>query len=720
MTKNLAVAAAGGLDRRQFMIGGAAAGGLFYAFSLPLMSRGAEAAVTQSNVTAWVKIGTDESIVINVGVSEMGQGISSGVAQVLAEELMVDWSKVQVQFPPANLVYANPLLHSQGTFGSFSMRGYFQPMRVAGATVRDMLRQAAANTWGVPLSSCAANSGAVSGPNSRVLTYGQLAAAASALPPPANPPLLGTGQLIGTPVIRTDLAAKVQGKAVFGIDVQLPGMLYAGILHCPVVGGTYPAGYTPRAPRGAVAVVPLDNAVAVVVNTNTWDAIRTARGLTVPWVLPPDSASTDSVQMTQQAQNLMAGTGAATAESVGNAAAALAGAKAKIDITFSAPYLAHACMEVLNCTAQVTATSCTIWAPTQAPTSTAATAAALTGLPPSAITVNTTFLGGGLGRKIEQDYISQAIRIAKAVNGKPVKLVWSREEDFSNDVYRPMALSRVQAGLDAQGNVVAWSNRIVSPSISYQRNAAGFTGIDSIAVGGATKLGYSFGTRLVEYIRHPSPVPVGYWRSIGNSVNCFVVESAIDELAKAAGEDPLEFRQALLAGDARSVAVLDAVAELGNWGGSLSRGHAQGLAFSNMDGTLVAQIAEISKTTGGIKVHRIAAVIDCGPVVNPDSVKAQVEGSIVHGMTAALWGQMTFTAGKANVRNFNNYRMMRLRDMPVVDVTILPSSAPVGGVGEPAVPPTAPALANAYAKLTGTRIATLPMFPQPPGAGGGD
>jgi len=373
------------------------------------------------------------------------------------------------------------------------------------------------------------------------------------------------------------------------------------------------------------------------------------------------------------------------------------------------PYLAHATLESMNCTASVTASGCEIWAPTQAPGLVQLTASALTGLAPDQITVHCTFMGGGLGRKFELDYVSQAVRVAMAV-GQPVKLTWPREEDFANDQYRPMALVRVRAGLDATGNVVAWWYRNVSPSILFQRGWIGPNDVDSQAVDGAIERAYAFGTRQVEYTRHTAGVPVGFWRSVGNSINAFMVESAIDELALLAGTDPVDFRRRLLANDARSLAVLNAAATLGGWGTSLPSGHARGIAFHAAFGSIVAQVVEISGTTPlQIKVHRVACVIDCGRVINPDTVEAQLQGAIVQGMTAALWGTMAFTAGSVSPRNFNHYKMMRMRDMPVVTVQVIEGGPPIGGVGEPGVPPIAPAIANAYAALTGTRLRTLPL-----------
>ena len=495
--------------------------------------------------------------------------------------------------------------------------------------------------------------------------------------------------------------------------MTLPGMVYAAIKPCPTLGGTVSG--TVAVPTGAIAAVSLGNAVAAVAG-NTWQAMQAARQLSVNWSIPTSSASLDSTVIQTQAQTLMASGPVIVAESSGDTVGGLAGAASTVDVSYSLPYLAHACMEVLNCTVNLTSSSCDIWVPTQAPSSVLATAAALTGLATSQINVHPTFLGGGLGRKFEVDYVIQAIKIAQAI-GQPVKLTWPREQDMGNDQYRPMALSRIQAGVDSTGNIVAWSNRIVSPSILGQRGWIPPAANDSQATDGATALVYGFGSRLVEYVKHPAAVPVGFWRSVGHSINAFAVESAIDEIALSLNIDPLLFRQRLLSASldplaSRGLAVLNQAASLGNWGTSLPSGHAQGLAFSVGFGSLVAEVVEISQpAAGSIKVHKVACAIDCGTAVNPDSVEAQMQGAIHHALSAALWGQVTFSAGVPSARNFSNYRVMVLNESPSISVDIIESGAALGGVGEPGVPGIAPAVANAYARLTGTRVRSLPFFP---------
>ncbi len=714
---NTSIAAPAKLGRRGFITAAAAlTGGLLIGITVPGRARAGVPAASVSPVTAWVSIGTDESVSILVGSSEMGQGIISGLPQVLAEELMVDWAKVTTAHAPAGAAYVNPSSGMQLTGGSNSMRGYFSAMLTAGAAARTMLVQAAAAAMGVTPESCTAASGVVSAPGGKSISYGQVAAAAALLPVPANPVILsspGHYRLIGTPVARPDIPGKTNGSAIYGIDVVVPGMVYAAIAQCPAVGGTFTA--LPAAPAGTLGVVPVGKSAIAVVAHDTYTAIRAARSLPVKWSIPKASQAINSAAILSTAKTLMTTGAAVVGESSGDIAKAMAGAAKTLTLTYSVPYLPHACMEVLNCTVSITAAGCEIWAPTQAPGLVVMTAAAITGLPAAAIKVHTMFLGGGLGRKFEQDFIAQAVTVAKAL-GKPVKLTWSREQDFTHDQYRPFALCRVTAGLNADGSVAAWANRIVSPSILGQRGWVPPGGEDGQAVDGAVGQPYALGARLVDYVAHPCPVPVGFWRSVGNSYNAFVVESAIDELAKAAGMDPLAYRRKLLAGNTRALAVLNAAATLSGWGSAPAAGHARGIAYHESFGSIAAQVIEVTQTAATatqpaqIKLVRVSAAIDCGTAVNPDSVIAQVQSGVVHGLNAALWGRTTFSGGVASPENFDNYRMMRMRDMPRIDVTLVDTGGPIGGVGEVGVPCVAPALANAWAALTGLRVRDLPMF----------
>jgi len=693
------------------------------------------AVLAETQLGTWLRIGADESVTILVGSSEMGQGILTGLAQLIAEDLMVDWNNVIVEQAGANSIYKNPLYNAQMTVGSGSMRGYYQSLRLAGATAREMLKAAAAQTWNIPIANCQAAMGSVTNTqNSAVLTYGQLAALAATMPVPTNPPLVPDNQLryIGTGLKRVDIPAKVTGSAVYGIDVRLPNMVYAAVKHCPSFGGTLVG--TPSTPSGAIAVVPLQvmsgtgrgtettgmtNAVAVV-GTNTWSAMRMASQLNANWNIPATSQNLNSDTFFAQAEDYLQNGAPDTrqAEKVGNLRKFQNWGK-PIKATYYLPYQAHAPMEVLNCTVRITGTApnqlCEIWAPTQSQAATVATATALTGIPAAQIQLKTTFLGGGLGRKFEQDFISQAIQVALAIN-RPVKLMWSREEDYRRDQYRPMAVVQIEASLDTDKKVKTWKYSNCSPSIGLQRRPTSTT-VDSQAVEGSTTgtgLTYSFKSRLVNHLILPVPIPVGYWRSVGNSINCFAAESMMDELAASAGIDPYEFRRMHLDTSPRALAVLDKVATDANWAGSVPSGRARGIAMTQCFGSIVAEVVEISlQTSGQIRLHNIWCAVDCGRAVNPEQVKAQIEGGIVHGINAALWEQVKFTGGMSSVSNFNNTRKIKLREMPQINISIMPPNpnVSVGGVGEPGVPAIAPAIANAYFKLTGNRIRRLPFFP---------
>ena len=695
------------ISRRFFLSASAAAGGgLMVGIAVPQSAR----AATAATVNVWVTIGTDESVTILSSGAEMGQGVLSSMPQLIAEELLVDWTKVQTAPAPSGNQYLNPVTHSQSTGGSNNMRAWFKPLLLIGAATRMMLVSAAAQTWGVPEANCqAVVGGVVNTATNAKLTYGALAAKAATLPVPASPVLLSASagyRLVGTSVQRPDIPSKTNGSAKFGIDVRIPGMLYAAIKHAPVFGSTVAS--VGAAPAGAKAVSVGD--AVVVTGANTWAAFKNARSTTVKWTTPAGNSSATSASINAQAAALLANGPASQVESFGDVKAGLAAAAKTISVTYTLPYLAHACMEVLNCTASVTATSCEIWAPSQGADANLRTAMAVTGLPATAITIHPTLLGGGLGRKFEQDFIQQAILASKAL-GAPVHLTWSREEDFSNDFYRPMAMCKVTAGIDAAGNITAWNNRIISPSVmmrmfpAYVKN-----GIDGVAIAGATALPYKMGARFVDYAHVQTPVPVGFWRSVGESVNNFMLESAIDELAVAAGQDPVAYRSAQLT-DARALAVLKAAAQMIGWGTKPAAGHARGIAVSVGFGSYIAQAVEIAALTATtVQVVRVCAAVDCGPVVNPDTVIAQIQGGVVHGLSSALWGNVPISGGAAQTHNFNSYALVRMGNMPQVDVQIVSTpGAPVGGIGEVGVPPVAPALANAYYALTGKRLRTLPL-----------
>ena len=669
-----------------------------------------------------------------------------GLAQILCEDLMVDPNKVKLVQGGPTLANPAPIGTAINTVGSGVTRNNFWKLRDAGAIAREMLVSAAmARIGDAERANYTVAKGVITHvPSGATLSYGKVAAAAALLTPPASAPLVPDAEFkcIGKTLQRHDIPFKVDGSAIYGLDVRVPDMVYAVIRHCPSFGGRLAA--TPAKPPGVIAVVPTQvmagtargaeavgnvNAVAVV-GTNTWDAWQAAKSLAVKWTLPANAGSLNSTQFLADAQALMTsatpyvpgganppGTLYTVERSTADADAAIASAAKVVDATYALPYVAHACLEVLNCTVDyVAGERCEIWAPTQSSKSVLSLAATLTGLAADKVVVHTTYLGGGLGRKAEIDFVSQAIQVAMAL-GRPVKLMWPREEDFTHDQYRPMALVRARAGLDAAGHVAGWTYRNVSPSILAQRGVVlGATG-DSQGYEASQALPYDFGARLTEYVTHPSPIPVGFWRSVGASINTFAVESMIDELASAAGQDPFEFRRARLT-NPRWIAVLEAAANAAGWSSPPARGAARGIAIGTAFNSIVAQVVEIKKSgRSGFKVKKVTVAIDCYVAVNPGSVEAQIIGGVVHAMNATLYGRQTFANGAAQVKNFNNSRMIRIGEMPSVKVVIMPAPAAIdraaliGGVGELGVPTFAPALANAHARLFGQRVRTLPFFP---------
>lgn len=727
------------LDRRQFL---GAASGLTIGLCLPF---GAARAATTAAVNAWLTIGTDDVVQLAIGASEMGQGSFAGLAQILCEDLMVDPARVKLVQGSPSLANPAPVGSAINTVGSSVTRTSFWKLRDAGATAREMLVSAAMARIGDATRSNYTVAGGVIRhvPSGTTLTYGQVAAAAALLPVPSSAPLVPDSQFscIGKTLARSDIPFKVDGSAVYGLDVRLPNMVYAVIRHCPSFGGTLAA--LPGTPAGMLAVVPTrvmsgtgrgaeavgnTNAVAVV-GTNTWDAWQAAKRLSPSWTLPANVATLDSARILADAQRLMTSAPAYVAgganppgtlytveRSTADAGASIAAAKKVVDATYSLPYVAHACMEVLNCTVDYTAgVRCEVWAPTQSAKSALTLVSALTGLSPDRIVVHVTYLGGGLGRKAELDFVSQAVQVGMALQ-RPVKLMWPREEDFSHDQYRPMALVHARAGLDANNQVSGWTYRNVSPSILAQRGAVLGPNGDSQGYEGSQGLPYNFGARLTEWVSHPSTIPVGFWRSVGASINTFAVESMIDELAAAAGQDPFQFRRARLT-DPRWIAVLEAAANAAGWSSAPRSGTARGIAIGSAFNSIVAQVVEVSNTSSGLRVNRVWVAIDSYLTVNPGSVEAQIVGGVVHGLNAALYGRQTFSNGAAQVRNFKSSRMIRLNEMPAVSVVIMPPpsvadrNVPIGGVGELGVPTLAPALANAWFRLTGTRVRDLPFYP---------
>jgi len=698
------------VTRREFLqVAGAAGASLVIGFTLPSCARPPEGPPLEPN--AWLRIGTDESILVIVDRSEMGQGVSTSLPMLLAEELEADWSKVRIEFAPADPVYNNLLFGMQGTGGSSSVRAAFTALRQAGAAAREVLIDAAAQTWNVDRAECHADNGAVVHAGGRRLTYGRLVTTAAALPVPADPPLKepANWKIIGTRVPRLDTPPKVDGSAQFGMDVVLPDMLVAVVARCPVFGGkvaSFDAAAAQAVP-GVRQVVQISSGIAVVAE-GYWPAKTGRDALAVTW----DEGATAAVSSASIARLFaqQAGRPGAQARHDGNPDRALAGAARRLEAVYETPFLAHATMEPMNCTAHVRQDGVDIWAPTQFQTGAHQVGAAIGGVAPEQVKVHTTYLGGGFGRRFELDFIIEALETSKAV-GAPVKVVWSREDDTRHEFYRPASYHRLRAGLDASSRPAAWTHRVVAPSIMTRVFPDTVqNGLDGEAVEGAVELPYAVPNVHVDYVMTDTGIPVGFWRSVNHSFNAFAVEGFIDELAHAAGQDPYEYRRALLANAPRYLRVLELAATQAGWGSALPDGVFRGIAVHKSFESYVAQVAEVSVGSDGTaRVHRVVCAIDCGPVVNPDTVEAQMQSGIVYGLTAALHGEIGIEGGRVIQGNFHDYPMLLMAGMPRVEVHIVPSTDAQGGVGEPGTPPIAPAVCNAIFAATGRRIRKLPI-----------
>jgi CO/xanthine dehydrogenase Mo-binding subunit len=594
--------------------------------------------------------------------------------------------------------------------------GFWEPLRRAGATARVMLIEAAASQWGVDAASCRAEKGDVVSPTGERLKYGALVEAASKLPVPDNVGLKAPEEftLIGTPAKRIDTPEKVNGKAKFGIDAMVPGMTFATVAACPVFGGKVKSVDDSKtlAIAGVRQVVRIDNAVAVV-GDNMWAAMQGLQALYIEWDEGPNAnVTTESIvaQMARASKN-----NGVVARTDGDFAKALPAAAKKIEAVYEMPFLAHAAMEPMNCTVHVTKDSCDIWVGIQVVSRAQATAAEVTGLPPEKIQVHNDLIGGGFGRRLDVDGITQAVAIARQVGG-PVKIVWSREEDIQHDVYRPYYYDRFTAGLDAQNKVIAYHHRVTASSILARWAPPAFVdGLDADAVEGAAKqMPYGIPNILVDYVRDEPPgLTTGWWRGVGPTHNIFVVESFIDELAAATKTDPVEFRRSMLASQPRVLGVLNLAAEKAGWGSPLPEGVGRGVSVQFAMGSYLSQIAEVEVSKEGeVKVRRVVCAVDCGQMVNPDTIIAQIEGGIIFGLGAALWSEITLQRGRVQQRNFNDYRVLRINETPVIEVHLVKNSEAPGGIGEPGTIGIAPAVANAIFAATGKRIRKLPIKEQ--------
>src|SRR5579862_2489520 len=701
------------LSRRQFLSVGAAAGaGLVIGFYLPHGSRIAKDTFAPN---AYLKIAPDGPITVVVARSEMGQGVRTALPMILAEELEADWQQISIEQAGASTLYGD-----QTTGGSASVRTTWDPMRKAGAAAREMLISAAALEWGVPRSSCKAQSSTVLHPDSnRRLSYGQLVSKAAGLPIPTDPPLKQGKdyQIVGKPIPRLDVPAKVDGKAEYGIDFRLPEMKYAVLARCPVIGGKI-SSFNDSDAKKILSVSYVgkvgDSAVAVVADS-VWGAMEGRRVVNIQWDDGPN-ASLNSAEIYDSLKKSASGK-AATLYSIGDVSKVHG---RRVEAIYQLPFMAHAPMEPGNCTAQVRGSSCELWAPTQVPQDVRDSVAQALAISPDQVKVNVTLMGGGFGRRLEHDYAVEAALVSKVVNA-PIKVIWTREDDMRNSTYRPASYHQLSAVLDGAGWPIAFSHRIVSPSISAQKGTPGDGGIDPDLKDEAG-LVYSIPNISLEYVDVQTPVPLGWMRSVYALQAGFASESFVDELASTAGKDPLEYRLHLLANDedvryfdtiwrtSRMRGVLQLAAEKAGWGKGLPAGHYQGIACFACFSSYVAEVVQMSMKNNQPRVHRVIAAIDCGQVVNPNILEQQIQGGVIYALTNAMRAQITIDKGRVVQGNFDDYAPIRMNEAPVVDAYFVSSSEAPTGAGEPPVPPLAPALCNAIFSATRKRVRSLPLL----------
>jgi isoquinoline 1-oxidoreductase subunit beta len=719
-----------GITRRTFLkfsatVGVAAGGGLLLGFSMAAGSApqagqtviGGDAnEAPQSGVfapNAFIQIDRSGKVTLVMPKVEMGQGVYTSIPMLIAEELEVPLESVTIDHaPPNEKLFTDPLLGGQLTGGSTSIRYAWEPMRRAGATARTLLVAAAAQQWQVDPASCHAERGeVVHAASNRRIGYGQLVDAAATLPVPQNVPLKNPAdfKLIGTAVKRLDSPEKVDGTALFGLDVRVPDMVYAAIANCPVFGGTLASVDDTHAKTipGVRQVVKLDNAVAVI-GDHTWAAKRGVAALDITW----NEGAGANLSMRRIVDDLAhaAQREGAVARKEGDVGTAFSNAKTRVDAVYQQPFLAHATMEPVNCTVHVRPDGCDIWLGTQVPTRVVDTAREVTGLSADQITVHNHLLGGGFGRRLETDMVRQAVKVGKQVS-TPVKVVWTREEDIQHDMYRPYYYDAISAGLDASGKPVAWQHRIVGSSIIARFFPPAFQhGIDPDAVEVAADLPYDLPNQLVDYVRQePHDVPTAFWRGVGPTRGTFVVESFIDELAAQAKIDPVKYRRDLLGKTPRALNVLDVATKAAGWGNTVPQGQGRGVSVMHAFGSFFSMVADVTVEHGEVSVNRVVCAVDCGMVVNPNTIEAQVQGGIVFGITAALYSEITIKDGRVEQTNFTDYRMLRINQTPPIEVHIVKSSEAPGGIGEPGTSALAPALANAIYAATGKRLRQLPV-----------
>jgi isoquinoline 1-oxidoreductase beta subunit len=713
------------ISRRGFLtVSATAGGGLLLGFELVGCSRRSgspapagppratggqpQAAASGAELNAWIEIAPDDSVTFRVHESEMGQGVLTSFAMILGEELRPDWKKIRAEHAPADA----DKYGEQVTGGSSSVRGNFDRLRAAGAAAREMLIAAAARRFGVAAGDCRADGGVVSCPASgQRARYGELAAEAAGMAPPADPPLTAPEQfaVLGKGMPRLDTPGKADGSARFGIDVRLPGMLFAQVARSPIFGGKL-AGFKAeraRAVPGVRDVFAIPSGVAVVAD-NSWAAMKGKEALELDWD-PQGHGALTSGGIRAACLKALAGGKVARADGDAGKALKLAPRGRRLEAIYELPFLAHAPMEPLGATVRIADGRCEVWTSTQAAGPSREIAAKVSGLPIDMVAIHSTLLGGGFGRRSQTDFVEEALHIAVKVK-KPVQLLWTREDDITGGQYRPMSLARMSAALGADGLPVAWQHEVASPSLLKQFGPlAG--GLDRSALAVAADLPYAIPSVRVTYADPDLPVTLWFWRSVGASANAFVVEGFLDEVARLGKKDPVALRRALLADKPRHRRVLDVAAARAGWDTPPPAGRARGVALVESFGSVVAQIAEVSIDRGRVQVHKVVAAIDCGFAINPDTVHAQMDSGIAFGLSAALFGEITIAGGRAEQDNFDSYPVVRMRDMPAVETHIVPGTLrdKLGGVGEPGVPPIAPAVAGAVARLTGKPVRKLPI-----------
>ncbi|MEM5435733.1 xanthine dehydrogenase family protein molybdopterin-binding subunit [Paraburkholderia diazotrophica] len=721
------------VTRRAFLkfsasVAAMAGGGLLLGFSVPAQSQGGQKDARKSVIggdgvetpqtgvlapNAFVQIDTAGKVTLIVPKVEMGQGVYTSIPMLIAEELEVPLDSVTIDHaPPNEKLFTDPLLGGQLTGGSTSIRYAWEPMRRAGATTRVLLINAAAQQWQVDPASCHAENGqVVHTASKRSIGYGQLADAAAKLPVPQNVTLKDPKdfKLIGTQAKRLDSPEKVDGSAMFGLDVRLPDMVYAAIVNCPVFGGTVASVDETAAKKipGVRQIVKIDNGVAVI-GDHTWAAKRGAAALKIIWNEGAGaSVSTQTIVDDLAKASQRAG---AVARKEGDVNNAFSQAKTRVDAVYQQPFLAHATMEPINCTVHVKPDGCDIWVGTQVPTRARDAGAKVTGLPPEKIVVHNHLLGGGFGRRLEADMVTQAVKVGKQLN-VPVKVTWTREEDIQHDMYRPYYYDRISAGLDANGKPIAWQHRIVGSSILARfAPPAVKNGVDPDAVEVAADLPYDLPNQLVDYVRQePRDIPTAFWRGVGPTRGTWVVESFIDELAAQAKVDPVKYRRDLLGKSPRALNVLNVATQAAGYGGALPKGQGRGVSVMHAFGSYLSMVADVTVEQGDVRVNRVVCAVDCGMVVNPNTVEAQIQGGVIFAITATLYSEITIDRGRVQQSNFTDYRMLRINETPPIDVHIVKSSEAPGGIGEPGTAAVIPAIANAICAATGKRLRRLPV-----------